>query len=188
MVVRPQLVTLTGALQAAVGVSQITMIANHFKSKLGGAKPEPRRQAQGAFVGDMVDQRRAANPSVPVIVLGDLNASYQDGAFQKLATRADGSQRLADMPMRLDAADRYTYSYRGSHDMLDHLLVTPELEAAATSVHIPHFNTPKDAPKRAGDATVPDGVSDHDPIVVDFDLSKLGAAHALAGASKLATR
>jgi predicted extracellular nuclease len=165
-----------GASQAKEGAQQLTVIVNHFKSKLGGPGPEPRRQAEGELLGGFVDARRAAQPNRPVIVMGDLNASYSDGAFTKLANRPDGTARLYDTPMSMPEGDRYSYNYRGKTDMLDHLLVTPDAQSALVKAEIPHFNSPRDAPKRANDPKFADGVSDHDPIVATFDLAKLAAA------------
>lgn len=164
---------LRGAAQASEGVAQLTVIANHFKSKLGGNGPEARRQAQGQTVGELVDARRAANPNVPIMVLGDLNATYDDGAFKKLAQRADGSARLQDVPLSIPSDDRYTYIYRGRKDMLDHMMVTPEWASSLVKARIPHFNTASGAMGDVSNPKVAAGVSDHDPMVADFDLSKL---------------
>ncbi len=181
---------LRGAAQAAEGAAHLTVVANHFKSKLGGNGPEERRQAQGKIMGEWVDARRAAQPGVPIMVVGDLNATYQDGAFKNLANHPDGTARLTDIPLSIPEGDRYTYIYRGRKDMLDHMLVTPEWKDALTSVRIPHFNTAKGAMNHVPDPTKAAGVSDHDPMVADFDLSKLlrpsaGAVGAQAGAAGL---
>lgn len=173
---------LHGAAQAADGAGLLTIITNHFKSKLGGSKPEPRRQAQGEQLGAWVDARRAQQPHVPVMVVGDLNATYDDGAYKKLASRADGTQRLYDVPLKMADADRYTYIYRGHRDMLDHMMVTPELQDALIGARIPHFNSGAADKKQVGDATVANGVSDHDPIIAEFDVRKLFGAGAAARA------
>lgn len=166
-----------GAAQAVEGVQNLdmTVIVNHFKSKLGGDKPEPRRQLQGEALGGFVDARRAANPSRPVIVTGDLNALYEDGAYRKLASRPDGSKRLWDTPLSLKKSDRYTYIHKGNKNMLDHMLVTPDLQKAHVKTEIEHFNSYKGAGAKEGDAKVADGVSDHDTIVATFDLSRLAS-------------
>lgn len=172
---RPPLIVdfqLRGAAQAAEGAAQIEVIVNHFKSKIGGSFLEPRREAQGAYIGGLVDARRATNPTRPVLVVGDFNAGYTDGAYRKIAQRADGSARMTDAPMKLPEGDRYTYIYKGRKDMLDHMLLTPDAQAALTSVEIRHFDT-ADGAKHAGDPKVPNGVSDHDPIVATFNLAAL---------------
>lgn len=167
---------LRGAAQAADGAGLLTIAVNHFKSKLGGQGPEERRQMQGQFLGEWLDTRAAKLPGRATIVLGDLNANYGDGAYEKLANRADGTKRFFDAPMKVAADQRYTYIYRGQKDMLDHMLVSSGREDAIKAVDILHVNSPKDAKKSADDPTVLAGFSDHDPMVADFDVAKLLAA------------
>lgn len=131
--------SLAGAHDAAT--SAFTVINNHFKSKVGGPFWEPRRVAQGAFIGGLVDALRAAEPSIPVLVMGDLNATWDDGAYQRVHRRADGTTRLYDTLSVLPDADRYTYVYRKQPNLLDHLLVTPDLADAVESVRILHRNS-----------------------------------------------
>jgi predicted extracellular nuclease len=165
-----------GAAQAGEGAGMLTVAVNHFKSKLGGEAPEARRQMQGQYLGEWLDARRATNPGGTTLVLGDLNAGYGEGAYEKLVNRADGSKRLYDAPLKLDAADRYTYIYRGEHDLLDHMLVSAGHEDAIQGVKILHVNSPSDARKSQWDPTVLAGYSDHDSMITDFDLGKLFAA------------
>jgi len=167
---------LRGAAQSAEGAGILTVAVNHFKSKLGGAAPEARRQMQGQYLGEWLDARRATAPLGTTIVLGDLNANYGEGAFEKLATRADGTTRFHDAPLKLDQADRYTYIYRGQKDMLDHMLISNSVADAVTAVKILHVNSGKGANKSQWDPKVLAGFSDHDPMVTDFDISKLFAA------------
>ena len=144
-----------------------TVINNHFKSKLGGEFYEPRRRAQGAFIGGLVDALRGAEPTLPVIVAGDLNATYDDGAYHLLERRGGGTgeQRLWDTVRALPDADRYTYVYRGQTNLLDHLLVTPDLRDAVESVRILHMNSAKDAAAKRFNSRTTHGTSDHDPIL-----------------------
>jgi predicted extracellular nuclease len=142
-----------------------TIINNHFKSKLGGEFYEPRRRAQGAFIGGLVDALRGAEPNLPVIVAGDLNATLDDGAYKQLVRWGDGSSRMHEPLLSLPDEDRYTYVYRGTKNLLDHLLVTPDLADAVESVRILHVNTGKaDHAKRFNPRTT-HGTSDHDPIM-----------------------
>jgi predicted extracellular nuclease len=142
-----------------------TVVNNHFKSKLGGEFYEPRRRAQGAFIGGIVDALRGAEPTIPVIVTGDLNATPTDGAYGLLRTRRDGSERLADTLERLPEEDRYTYVYRGTKNLLDHFMVTPDLADAVESVRILHVNSGKESPAKRFNPRTTHGTSDHDPII-----------------------
>ena len=171
---RPPLVAnfrYTGAGQSLEGVSNLTVIVNHFKSKLGGEKPEPRRQRQGEFLGEYIDKLTTKDPNHNVIVIGDLNATYDDGAYKKLAYRKDGSERLRDTLRTLSDDDRYTYIYRGQKNLLDHIMVTGGLFDALKSVRIDHINTATNAKSHKLDPKVVAGISDHDPIVAVFQLS-----------------
>lgn len=157
-----------GGSDAAAGAA-FTVIANHFKSKRGGAEFEPRRQAQGEFVGGLVDAAIGAKPKVPVFVVGDLNATPQDGAYAKLTKRADGSTRMVDTVDRLPESDRYSYIFEGTKNLLDHLMVTPDMADAVTAVKILHMNSGTKTPQRFEPGTV-NGTSDHDPILATIRL------------------
>jgi predicted extracellular nuclease len=161
--------TQLGADGARTG-AQLTVIANHFKSKLGGPMYEPRRVAQGAFVGDLVDAARAAQPAVPVLVLGDLNATPIDGAYKALVARADGTIRAHDTVDALPAEDRYSYIYRHEHDLLDHLMVDPEHASAIEGVRILHMNSGSSDKARFVPGTA-NGMSDHDPVLASIRLT-----------------
>lgn len=149
-----------------------TIINNHFKSKLGGEFYEPRRRAQGAFIGGLVDALRGAEPTLPVIVAGDFNATYADGAYQLLERRGggDGAQRLFDTVRALPDADRYTYIYRKQHDLLDHMLVTPDLRDTVEAVRILHINSEKESLAKRFNPRTTHGTSDHDPILARIRL------------------
>lgn len=173
---RPPLVVdfrLRGAAQVAAGSELLTVAVNHFKSKLGGAAPEARRVMQGQYLGEWLDARAAVRPGGATIVVGDLNAVYGDGAYEKLATKADGSARFHDAPLALKESDRYTYIYRGKKNLLDHMLVSAARKDAITGVEILHVNTAKGAHAKKLDPTTIAGSSDHDPMVVDFDVKRL---------------
>lgn len=144
-----------------------TIINNHFKSKLGGDFYEPRRRAQGAFIGGLVDALRGAEPNLPVIVAGDMNATYDDGAYQLLERRGGmgGEQRLWDTVRALPDEDRYTYVYRGQKNLLDHLMVTPDLRDAVEAVRILHVNSGAEDAKKRFNSRTTHGTSDHDPIL-----------------------
>ena len=149
-----------------------TVINNHFKSKLGGEFYEPRRRAQGAFIGGLVDALRGAEPNLPVIVAGDMNATYDDGAYQLIERRGggDGAQRLFDTVRALPDADRYTYVYRKEKNLLDHLMVTPDLRDAVEAVRILHINSGSDSTAKRFNSRTTHGTSDHDPILARIRL------------------
>lgn len=166
---------LAGATQAADGANLLTVAVNHFKSKInrtGTDGPEKRREMQGQYLGEWLDARAKTRPTGATIVLGDLNANHGEPGYEKLAMRADGSKRFYDAPMKVDKASRYTYIYRGSKDLLDHVMVSAGKSDAIAGVKILHVNSA--APKSdKDDVTKLSGFSDHDPTIVDFDLKQL---------------
>lgn len=112
------------------------VIANHFASK-GGDDPlfgrwqqptrfsEGQRHEQAQVVRTFVDQLMAADDDARVVVLGDLN----DFEFSQTADILVGSGRTAllDLPRTLAPQERYTYVYEGNSQVLDHILLSPEL-------------------------------------------------------------
>lgn len=174
----PQVATFSIAGQpwhAHATAGAFTIINNHFKSKLGGDFWEPRRQAQGTYIGGLVDALRGAEPAIPVIVTGDLNATWEDGAYQKLASRPDGSKRLHDTLSVLPDDDRYSYVYRKQPFLLDHLLVTPDLADAVEGVQILHINTRPDSEAKRYNSRTTHGTSDHDPLLVTIRVAARAA-------------
>lgn len=169
---RPPLVAtfaMTGAAAQGVdGVREITLINNHFKSKARASALGERRLEQAKYVAGLVDAKRATDPSANVVVIGDLNSLPGEEPLRQLEQRADGSRRLHDTPDALDAADRYTYIYRGDKNLLDHVFVTPELHGRVANVEIPHINS--GGHTDLSDPTSPRNSSDHDPIITTFDL------------------
>lgn len=164
---------LRGAAQAAEGSQLLTIAVNHFKSKLGGQGPEARRQMQGQYLGEWLDARAAVRPGGATIVVGDLNANHGEGAYERLANRADGTKRFHDAPLSIPEADRYTYIYRGNKDLLDHLMVSNGRSDALVGAKIVHVNTEKGARAKQWDPSTIAGFSDHDPMVAEFDVAKL---------------
>jgi predicted extracellular nuclease len=174
-----------GAAQAIEG-QQLTVGVAHFKSKIGGDRYEPRRELQGAYLGGIVERSRE-RPNTPMVVLGDLNASPQDGAYKRLVFRADGTRRLHDASDLLPEAERYSYVYRGKRELLDHILVTPDLQGAMVQTQVTRFNTgPGDGKQQwvPGTAT---GSSDHDFLVTRIDLAKIARPPASPASAAPAT-
>ena len=146
----------------------VFVIANHFNSK-GGDDPlfgrfqqpmrssEAQRHNQAQVVRGFVDKLLAADPNANVIVLGDIN----DFEFSRTADIlvGSGSTALTDLPRTLPAGERYTYVYQGNSQVLDHILLSPNLVRTKAnkkySYDIVHTNS-----------EFSDQDSDHDPQVV----------------------
>jgi hypothetical protein len=141
----------------------VFVVANHFSSK-GGDQPlwgrfqppvrssEPKRHEQAQVVRGFVDQILTADPHANVVVLGDLN----DFDFSQTADIlvGSGTTQLTDLPRTLPAPERYSYVFEGNSQVLDHILLSPNV-VPDSSYDIVHMNS-----------EFPDQISDHDPQVV----------------------
>ncbi|MCM3127985.1 S-layer homology domain-containing protein [Paenibacillus provencensis] len=155
---------------------KVIVIANHFNSKSGDNGPfgnvqppvltsEAQRHEIAAvvngFVKDIIQGNEALNKEANVIVLGDLN----DFQFTETADilRGDELDNLIDT---LPAGERYTYTYDGNSQVLDHILVSKNL-TEHTQTDVIHLNA---------DFTEASGrVSDHDPVMAQIDILAAGS-------------
>lgn len=164
-----------GAKQATDGSDLITLVTNHFKSKIdwsGTGAADKRREMQGDYLGKFLDERKATKPTAATIVMGDLNSLYGEAPFEKLTRRSDSSERFFDAPMLVPETDRYTYIYKGQKNMLDHLMISAGKKDAITAAKIIHVNQPNPYPSKWDPSTVK-GFSDHDPMYADFNVESL---------------
>ncbi len=139
---------------------KLFVIANHFNSKGGDQGIDSRFQApvrssevqritqatvEQAFVAKLL----AADKEAKVVAVGDYN-DYQFSPALAALTK-DGA--LRDLVNELPETEQYSYVYQGNSQVLDHILVSPELGYAKYDVV--HIN-----------AEFAQQASDHDPQVV----------------------
>ncbi|WP_277586723.1 endonuclease [Psychrobacillus antarcticus] len=145
----------------------IIVIANHWNSKtgdtplFGSIQPpkydsEVQRKKIAKIVSDFVVDIKTKNPAANVVSLGDFN-DYQ---FADALLIHEG-EHMTNMINKVETPDRYSYLYQGNSQVLDHILVTKNLENK-TKIDILHINA--DFTDMAGRA------SDHDPVMVQIDL------------------
>ncbi|MDX1643242.1 MAG: esterase-like activity of phytase family protein [Thermoanaerobaculia bacterium] len=142
------------------------LINCHLKSKrgddrlFGSAQPpiahtEEQRSAQTRLLRRFAQSLLERDPAARIVLLGDMN----EHEFRPPLRLLEGP--LVNLVERLPPAERYTYNYQGNSQMLDHVLVSPALVDRVVAVRAVHVNADRPADRR---------VSDHDPIVVRFDL------------------
>lgn len=176
---------------------QFFVIVNHFKSKgscptsgvdvdLGQGCWNVKRVAQANELINFIGTLQPIDPDV--IVIGDLN-SY--GAEDPIVALVNGGL-IDQVAARVPAADRYSYVFDGQAGYLDHGLTTASLDTQLTGVRHWHINSdepsvidyntefkPQDlytaAPYRA---------SDHDPVLIGFNLAAPVPAPSFVGSSK----
>jgi predicted extracellular nuclease len=158
---------------------RLVVIANHFNSKIGD-KPlygetqppllstETKRREQATIVRGFVTQLVTADPTVRVIVAGDLNDFEFSAPLSILKNGPETQpvspgQSLSNLVENV-IGDRYTYIFEGNAQSLDHMLYSQSLSNRLVASNIVHLNSDKvpDDPARA---------SDHEAVVGDFDFS-----------------
>ncbi|MDQ0115852.1 5'-nucleotidase C-terminal domain-containing protein [Paenibacillus harenae] len=148
---------------------KVIVIANHFNSKGGDNGPfgvvqppvlssEDQRHDIAAIVNGFVKDVLTKNPEANIVALGDLN----DFQFTETARIVRGNE-LDNLIDELPLNERYTYTFDGNSQVLDHILVSKNLTANAEP-DVVHLNA---------DFSPSDGrVSDHDAVMAQIDLSK----------------
>ncbi|MGF1535409.1 MAG: endonuclease [Elainellaceae cyanobacterium] len=151
----------------------IFVVANHFKSKRGdgplfGKKQPPERVTetqrlnQAKAVHEFVETLLDADARANIVVLGDLN----DYAFSSPVQVLEGNV-LQNLDSFLPVNDRYTALFEGNLQALDHILASQHLLFEGNAeIDIVHVSV-----------GLPNGLSDHDPLVSRYTLPQVvGAA------------
>ncbi len=194
---RPPTVLLATINAAGDAPQNVTVIANHLRSLNGidddtpggdGNRVRTKRLKQAEYLGDLIESLQTSSDPEPLIAVGDFNAfEFSDGyadvigtikgtpvpANQVILASTDvpnTSAPLVDLIESDHTAQRYSYSFDGNAQSLDHVLATP----AALSIfdHIEWGHSNADFPETfRADATRPERLSDHDPVVGYFVLA-----------------
>lgn len=150
----------------------IYLIGAHLRSKRGddglGSRNQPprylsedQRTVQALLLRRLAEEILDLDWKAQVIVLGDMNEHEFRQPLRVLA-----GARLRDLVESLQPADRYTFNYLGNAQVLDHILVSPELSTRAQArIDVLHINSDYPEKERA---------SDHDPLVARFTFHKWG--------------
>lgn len=146
------------------------LIGAHLRSKRGdealGSRNQPprylsedQRTVQALLLRRLAEQILDLDWQAKVIVLGDMNELEFRQPMRVLA-----GARLRDLVESLQPADRYSFNYLGNAQILDHILVSPELSTRAQArIDVLHINSDFPEKERA---------SDHDPLVARFTFQK----------------
>jgi predicted extracellular nuclease len=186
---RPWLALKAGIKRANAKDYPVTVIVNHMRSLSGinantqsGINTRTKKELQAEDIAKYIQSLQASGTHV--ISGGDFNAfEFSDGYTDTLATYTNTNVLPADhvvqpgtsglvtpplinLTLSLPANQRWSYSEDGNAQVLDHIVVTPEL---ATSASIAYAHIDADFPLTAyNDATTAARTSDHDPIVGYF--------------------
>ena len=194
---RPPLVLVAKVNQANGASETITVIANHLRSLIGvdstdvgvkgwatvGDRVRAKRGEQARFLAQLIQDRQAANPDEKIVLLGDFNAfEFSDGLVDSMGIvtgREAGPTeviRYVDSPISTpltNTADlappteRYSFSFNGNAQSLDHMVVNQAVLNSFAGVRAEHARINADfGIDNYGDFSVPVRVSDHDPVVL----------------------
>jgi predicted extracellular nuclease len=175
----------------------ITVIVNHLRSLSGidsttagtsgwtteGARVRAKRRAQAEFLANLIQARQTADPNERVVLIGDYNSfQFNDGYVDVIGTTkgmpTPASQVVlasADLvtPDLIDLIDmspvdqRYSYSFDGDAQVIDHEIITGNMLAAFS--HLAFARNNADFPETLrNDPTRPERISDHDMPVAYF--------------------
>ena len=143
-----------------------------FNQNLGTGDPENRDWEQRSEVAEdvysMLNFIQAANANAGIVAGGDFNDFYFYRPLEVMTgyVMADGSvrsggARFDNLTLTLAEAERYTYTFDGRSQAIDHVIANQLLSAVAT-YDVVHLNT-------GFNPTGTPALSDHDPGVATFD-------------------
>lgn len=184
-------ISMRATIAAAPGTlpAEVVVVVHHLRSLNGidevpdGARVRAKRLAQAEYVARLLDSLRMANAGVPIVSVGDYNAfEVNDGYVDVLgivrgapapATEVVAAGMgdlltpdflLAPVVAGTPADQTYSYSFDGSAQSLDHILLSSE--AAAALAAFDHARVNADFPEvYRGDPARVERTSDHDPAI-----------------------
>jgi hypothetical protein len=169
----------------------LTVIVNHLRSLNGvddpadGNRVRTKRRAQAEFLAGYLQQRQAASPGEEIILVGDFNAfpfndGYVDSIGTVLGTPAPATEVVAasadlvnpdlvNLAQQPPADQRYSFIFDGNAQVLDHVILTANLQGRVSRFFYARSNA--DFPESVrSDGTRPERYSDHDHPVAYFSL------------------
>jgi endonuclease/exonuclease/phosphatase family metal-dependent hydrolase len=163
-------------LEMEIGITRgktLTMLVNHFKSKIGGG--EDKRERQSKRVGEILKERFGNSLNGDFVVAGDLNNHHDAPELQPLL----GLKGIENViKKRLPAHDQWTHYYKKEKtaEQLDYLLISqslankspsakPYIERRGLGTDIDYYKG-----KRFIQVTGKEGASDHCAVFITLDL------------------
>ena len=148
-----------------------TLFINHFKSKREGVvETAPRRLAQAEYINQLVREILTEDPSANIIVMGDFNDFEHSPTLQHMTDKG----HLVNPHLRIPDIDRYSYVYGGVSQLIDGILLSPELVDRVVVAGIQH--TSADYPFGLGEDVseqrIGYRVTDHDLLFLMLDFGE----------------
>jgi predicted extracellular nuclease len=164
---------LANHLPAKGGSGQFYQLNQNLESGQPSNSDWAQRNAIGEDIFNLANFIQTNAPGAGFIAAGDFNdfqfyrplEAATGYVFADGTARNDGA-RLLNLTLTLPEAERYTYTFDGRSQALDHILVNSLLAPVAT-YDVVHINT-----GYGRNSTTP--LSDHDPAVATLDFRSLG--------------
>jgi predicted extracellular nuclease len=209
---RPPLVLVATITSPCGSPFPVTVIVNHLRSLNNvddeavdgpgtvGGRIRAKRRAQAEYLANLIQARQTADPNERIISIGDYNAfQFNDGLGDSIGT-IKGTPTPANQvvlaspdlvnPDLVDLIDhpsvpadqKYSYSFNGNAQALDHELVNQPLMQYFSRFAYARVNG--DFPEvYRSDANRPERISDHDAAVAYFSFNEATIAPNLAAYS-----
>lgn len=159
-----------------------------------GDRVRNKRGQQAVFLANLVQSIQNADPTEHVVLLGDFNAyPFSDGYVDVMGiVRGDEvaeDQVITWLPspvttplidgaeFTLDPAERYSYTFDGNAQTLDHALLNEATVMDAADISVEHARIDADfSVLNYGIAGIPTRISDHDPVRVAITVAAFRSA------------
>ncbi|MFT3765521.1 MAG: hypothetical protein QM820_08410 [Minicystis sp.] len=138
----------------------MVLLGVHFKAKTAPDDPD-KRLAEGQHTRAIADAIMAEDPGAGVIILGDYNDTPASPAV--LAVAGAEPTLFVDSASVVPDAQRYSFDYNGTHELIDHQMANPLAAAMLdpSTVILKHGSGVDDGSKYA---------SDHAPIFAVYQV------------------
>jgi predicted extracellular nuclease len=169
-----------------------TVIVNHLRSLSGindpvdGPRVRAKRRAQAGYLANLIQSRQAADPTEKIVSVGDYNSFQVNDGFVDVIGTIKGTPAppdqvvlassdlvnpdLTDLVDTLPLEQRYSYSFDGNAQVLDHVLVNNNMFDIFS--RFAYARNDADFPLvYYSDPNRPERISDHDMPVAYFTLS-----------------
>lgn len=188
---RPPL-RLIGSVTVGANSLPLTVHVNHTRSLSGidggdGNRIRNKRLSQAQDIAQMVQTEQTADPSRPILIIGDLNAfEFSDGYVDvvgQMAGTADpavnllSAANITNPPMyvwtrKIAQPERYSFAFEGSVQTLDHALVSRAARRFVSGLAYSRANADA-AVELNNDAMSNLRGSDHDGLVIFLDTDRI---------------
>jgi predicted extracellular nuclease len=202
---RPPLVLRATITAPDASAFAVTVIVNHLRSLTGvddpvdGNRIRTKRRAQAEFLANLIQSRQMADPTERIISVGDYNAfQFNDGYGDSIGTikgtPAPSNEvvlassdlvnpDLTDLLDYVPADQRYSFSFDGNAQVLDHELITSNLLPLFSRIAYARNNG--DFPEiLRNDPNRPERLSDHDMAVAYFKFAAAPCSFSLSSTSQ----